>query len=273
MTVQTAPVNFYRKPKPFDRDKALSEWARRHPGSLERAARLPHLAARRHHDTDPRGYFQTQLTHVLLDRMQGLPIVNASLDVDVLPFEAVQVRDVTQVREPVDLDVWFGLAVTPWSVQAVLAARNEASILEMPAGTKRDIELEGGVFTFIVTEDSLLGHCAMCSLKSPVFEFTDGETARAFALACASLMTGRQPIVEESEVENPKLSPQSAAPAPQPSRPAVAKTAGKTTPATQSGHAAQDAAGTAGRAAQEDRATEPAGGRRAFFRRLAGRGN
>ena len=158
------------------------------------------------HENQPQDYFQTQLTRVLFERMQGLPIVNTRLVPEVLPFQRLVAKDVTDAKHSKEINVWLGIAVTPWSVQAVIVAADCESVFETKAGTKLDIELEGGIFTFIVTDDTLLGKCAMCSLKSPVFEFSDQATVRAFGLACASLLTGKEALVEEPEIENPKLS-------------------------------------------------------------------
>lgn len=203
---QTAPVTLYRRPKAFDRSQAMNTFEALHPEFVQKAKNLPCLAPMSVHETQPQDYFQTQLTRVLFERMQGLPIVNSRLVVEVLPFQKQVVKDLTEAKHPKELNVWLGITITPWSVQAVIVAGDSSSLFEHTAGTKRDIELTGGVFTFIVTDDTLLGKCAMCSLKSPVFEFSDQATIRAFGLACASLLAGKETIREESEIENPKLS-------------------------------------------------------------------
>lgn len=203
--VQVAPVTLHRKPKAFDRSEAQNTFETLHPEFVQNARNLPVLAPLSVHEADPRDYFQTQLTRVLFERMQGLPIVNTHLVVEVLPFERIEAKDVTDTRNPKVVNLWLGVAMTPWSVQAVIVAADADSVFEHRAGVKRDIELAGGVFTFIVTDDSLLGKCAMCSLKSPVFEFADQATLRAFGLACMALLKSDDLPQEDSEIENPKL--------------------------------------------------------------------
>ena len=202
---QVAPVTLYRRPKSFDRSQAQNTFEALHPDFVQKARQLPRLTPESVHENNPQEYFQTQFTHVLFDRMQGLPIVNTRLTVEVLPFEAVLALDVTDPRNKRERRLWLGIAMTPWSVQAVIVAQDDESAFDASAGTKLNIELAGGVFTFIVTDDSLLGKCAMCSLKSPVFEFSDQATLRAFGLACLTLLKGEAPVIEESSVENPKL--------------------------------------------------------------------
>lgn len=205
--MQVAPVTLVKRPKAFDRSQAQATYETLHPEFVKAAGTPTALEPRAVFEVSPQPYFQTQLTRVLFDRMQGLPIVNTKLVVDVLPFEKLMVNDVTDPKLPVEIEVWLGMTVTPWSVQAVVAAADKESVFGAGAGGKIDLELPGGVFTFIVTDDNLLGKCAMLSLKSPVFEFSDQATARAFALACDALIKGREAIPEESEVENPKLTP------------------------------------------------------------------
>lgn len=203
---QIAPVTLHRRPKAFDRSQAMNAFEALHPEFVQKAKNLPKLQPLSVHENQPQDYFQTQLTRVLFERMQGLPIVNTRLVVEVLPFQKLVAKDVTDAKHPKEIYLWLGIAITPWSVQAVIVAADCESVFEAKAGAKLDIELEGGVFTFIVTDDTLLGKCAMCSLKSPVFEFSDQATVRAFGLACASLLTGEEALVEEPEIENPKLS-------------------------------------------------------------------
>lgn len=205
--MQVAPVTLVKRPKAFDRSEAQATYETLHPEFVKAAGTLTALEPQAVFEVSPQTYFQTQLTRVLFDRMQGLPIVNTKLVVDVLPFEKLTVKDVTDAKLAVELDVWLGMTVTPWSVQAVVVAADKESVFEAGAGAKVNLELLGGVFTFIVTDDNLLGKCAMLSLKSPVFDFSDQATARAFALACDALLKGREAIPEETEVENPKLTP------------------------------------------------------------------
>ena len=195
-----SPVQFYRRPKPFDRDAASREYEDKHPEFREVAQEAEALDAEAAglvvHADNPAAYFTTRFGWIHARRMQGLPIINTNLAVKALPFE--KVGDGPQA-------VWLGVVVTPWSVQAIVAPAPETDWAYAPPGTGVDETLPGGDFAFVACEDPLLGQYRMCSLKSPVFEFSDQQTAEAFAMACLALMLGRHPVVEEPEVPGPNL--------------------------------------------------------------------
>lgn len=195
-----SPVNFYRRPKPFDRDAASREYEDKHPefrDVTEQAQTLDTEAAGLVvHADNPAAFFTTRFGWIHARRMQGLPIINTNLAVRALPFE--------KIGRGSDA-FWFGVVVTPWSVQAVVVPAPETDWAYAPPGTGVDEALPGGDFAFVACEDPLLGQYRMCSLKSPVFEFSDQETAEAFALACLNLMLGRHPVIDEPETPGPNL--------------------------------------------------------------------
>lgn len=194
-----SPVRFYKKPKPFDRDAAAREYAERHPEfeQIEKEAMsAKDVASYVVHADNPEAFFTTRFAWVHARRMQGLPIINTALSVRAMGFEQI---------ESDSGPIWLGVVVTPWSVQAILAPTPQTDWAYAPAGSGIDEELPGGDFSFVACEDPLLGQYRMCSLKSPVFDFSDQQTAEAFALACLQLMLGRHPIVQEPEVQNPNL--------------------------------------------------------------------
>lgn len=201
--IAPAPVSFLRRPKPFDREAAMRAYEKEHPEALE--ARMQALK-NRHAGTnlkifssDPQRFFEAGFTEILATRMVGLPIVNAKLSVAATPFVRIHV-DQTQA--------WIGVVVTPWAVMAILAPALREGWRFVPAGGIEEIELAAGTFRFVACADSILGHYRSLSLKSPVFEFQDMASAKAFAQTCLNLLIGREELREQAEPENPILSPQ-----------------------------------------------------------------
>lgn len=200
-TVVEAPVTLISRPKAFDRDKAARAYEKEHPEFAElrmKAMRARHAGTHlRVFQNEPSHFFVNGMNEILATRMQGLPIVNPKLAVRARPF----VKTTLENGAP----VWFGVIVTPWSVQGILAPAQREGWKFVPAGAVDDVELEGGVFRFMSCADSTLGHYRMCSLKSPVFDFADQATADAFADACLELMLGRRQLPEASEDESVPL--------------------------------------------------------------------
>ena len=207
--VPTAPVTFVRKPKPFDREAAMRAYEREHPEAVEtrmRALRERHAGTSlRIFPSDPKKFFEAGFSKILATRMAGLPIVNTALAVAATEFVRIRIDD-TQA--------WLGVVVTPWAVMGILAPATREGWRFIPAGGFEEIELAAGTFRFIACADAILGHYRSLSLKSPVFEFQDMASAKAFADACLNLLLGRQTLEEEPEEQNPTLSPKEPEPEP-----------------------------------------------------------
>ena len=200
--VPAAPVTFVRRPKPFDRDAAMRAYEKEHPEALQ--SRM-HALKVRHAGThlrvfadNPRRFFEDGFREILSTRMAGLPILNPKLVVSATDFVRIGIDDA---------QAWIGVVVTPWAVMAVLAPARREGWRFIAAGGFEEIELAAGDFRFVACADSILGHYRSLSLKSPVFEFQDMASARAFADACLNLLLGRQQLQEEPEAQNPTLSP------------------------------------------------------------------
>lgn len=207
--VPPAPVTFLRKPKPFDRAAAVREYEKQHPEAFEnrmRALQSRHLGTNlKVFNANPGKFFETGFNEILVTRMAGLPIVNKALTVSSTEFVRIAIDD-TQA--------WFGVVVTPWSVMAILAPASRDGWRFIPAGGFDEIELAAGVFRFIACADKTLGHYRSLSLKSPVFEFQDMASAKAFADTCLNLLLGREKLEVTPDPVNPTLSVKDPAPAP-----------------------------------------------------------
>ena len=101
-------------------------------------------------------------------RMRGLPIVNPALDVEAVGFARWEGR-------------WLGVLVTPWCVNLVLCPDDPSAWRPLAAGAKRRYRFPAGEYEFVGAHDAALGEYQVCSLFSPVHEFTDHATARLLA--------------------------------------------------------------------------------------------
>lgn len=201
--VAPAPISFLRRPKPFDREAAMRAYEKEHPEALQtrmQALRSRHAGTSlKIFPSDPQRFFEAGFTEILATRMAGLPIVNTKLSVAATPFVRILI-DQTQA--------WIGVVVTPWAVMAILAPAAREGWSFVPAGGIEEIELAAGTFRFVACADNILGHYRSLSLKSPVFEFQDMASAKAFAQTCLNLLLGREELQEDSEPESPILSQQ-----------------------------------------------------------------
>lgn len=200
--VAPAPVTFWRKPKPFDREAARREYEKEHPEAFEnrmKALRTRHAGTQlKVFKDNPRAFFVSGFQEILATRMAGLPIVNTALSVWATDFVRIEIDEGK---------AWFGVVVTPWAVMAILTPASREGWRFIAAGGFEEIELAAGDFRFIACADDILGHYRSLSLQSPVFEFRDMASARAFADTCLNVLLGREELKEEAEEQNPLLTP------------------------------------------------------------------
>lgn len=101
-------------------------------------------------------------------RMTDVPLLNPRLDVEAFGFRATPVGCV-------------GILITPWFINLVRLPRPGAAgspAQEEAVGRKTLHLFPAGRFEFIISHEPELGPFEMCSLFSPVLEFTTQETAR-----------------------------------------------------------------------------------------------
>lgn len=117
------------------------------------------------------------------ERMTGVPILNPALAVAAIG------------AQPWGED-WLAILVTPWCMNILLlpgAPENPGWSGLKPGATARRA-LPSGEYSFILGEEPALGRFLMCSLFSPMLQFTDQAAALATAeAALAELMT---PVVK-----------------------------------------------------------------------------
>lgn len=116
----------------------------------------------------PADFFTDGMREIERTRMAGLPVLNPRLAVRAVEFR----------RWGND---WLGVLVTPWSIVALYACGSREGWVDVPPGRERLIELPAGDFPFVSMDDPVLGRFLLLSLKSPVLDVGDQETADAIA--------------------------------------------------------------------------------------------
>ena len=122
-------------------------------------------------------------------RMEGVPILNPAL--------RVKARGLREWQS-----FWLTALITPWFLNLMLLPRQEGAdddATALPVGAKRFFAFPAGSFEFIRGREAALGGYWMCSLFSPVLEFTDQAAAEATAdAALQELFTADE---EETDAE------------------------------------------------------------------------
>ena len=119
-------------------------------------------------------------------RMAGVPILNPALRV-----KAVGLRDWQGFR--------LAVLVTPWFLNLMLLPRQAEEGVRV--GSKRSFVFPAGAFEFLHGWEEALGGYWLCSLFSPVLEFTDQEAAEATAAAALEeLFTAEEDDAAEAEM-------------------------------------------------------------------------
>ena len=113
---------------------------------------------------------ETHFQHVYLRAMADVPICNKALSVASVGFRPWR-------------DQAFGIVVTPWFMNIVLAPLSGAAPITGASGATRSIALPCGKVDFLLAELDGFGRLLMCSLFSPMDDFVDQEAALASAQA------------------------------------------------------------------------------------------
>lgn len=113
------------------------------------------------------------------ERMQGLPLINPALRVKAVGFRQ-----------------WhghcLGVLITPWFMNLMLLPSEGDDWQQLNIGDKQLHQLPSGPYEFILGEEAGIGRYQMCSLFSPVFEFSDQETAETTAEAAMEALMNEE---------------------------------------------------------------------------------
>ena len=134
----------------------------------------------------PAEFFGEGLRQIEKTRMAGLPILNPKL----------VVRSAGWRRWGND---WIGVVTTPWAVLGIYACGSREGWVDVPADRTRIIELPAGDFPFRAVEDPILGRCLFLSLKSPLLDVGDQETADLIGKITLDTLFKAQSIPEDDE--------------------------------------------------------------------------
>lgn len=134
----------------------------------------------------PAEFFDEGLRQIEKTRMAGLPILNTKL----------VVRSAGWRRWGND---WIGVVTTPWAVLGIYACGSREGWVDVPADRTRIIELPAGDFPFRAVEDPILGRCLFLSLKSPLLDVGDQETADLIGKITLDTLFKAQSIPEDDE--------------------------------------------------------------------------
>ncbi|MCG7873948.1 MAG: [NiFe]-hydrogenase assembly chaperone HybE [Candidatus Thiodiazotropha lotti] len=107
---------------------------------------------------------EVQFRNIEQQRMQGLPLLNPALQVEAVGFRQWQ-------------DLCLGVLITPWFMNLMLIPHEGDSWREKRIGDKQTHLFPSGPYEFILGEEEGIGRYQMCSLFSPMFEFSDQQTA------------------------------------------------------------------------------------------------
>ncbi|MCU7931881.1 MAG: [NiFe]-hydrogenase assembly chaperone HybE [Candidatus Thiodiazotropha sp. (ex Codakia rugifera)] len=113
---------------------------------------------------------ELQFRTIEKQRMQGLPLINKALQVEAVGFCEWN-------------GCCLGVLITPWFMNLMLLADEGDAWSDRQIGDKQLHQLPSGPYEFIVGEEEGIGRYQMCSLFSPMFEFSDQATAVAAAEA------------------------------------------------------------------------------------------
>jgi [NiFe] hydrogenase assembly HybE family chaperone len=101
--------------------------------------------------------------------MRDVPICNGALEVEAIGFREFS-------------GYVLGVMITPWFLSLAATESQQSDAPRLQVGDLR-LRFPAGAVDFLVSELDGFGTLASCSLFSPMFDFTDQETARAAAKA------------------------------------------------------------------------------------------
>lgn len=133
-------------------------------------------------------------THIAATRMQGLPLVNQALQVEAIGFEAV----VDVAADGAEMLAGVGILLTPWFMNLIWLPLQGADVLAV--GDTRVHRIGVTDFVFIGANDDRAGVYEMCSLFSPMFEFSGQLAARETGLQALAL-------VRRTDIAEPAAAP------------------------------------------------------------------
>ena len=114
--------------------------------------------------SNPTNRLQAVFENIAITRMVDVPILNPALHVETVGFREWEGR-------------WVGVLLTPWMINLVLMPGEDAPLEPLLLDEKKTWHFPSGSYQFMGLNEPELGTCHICSLISPVTEFSTHEDA------------------------------------------------------------------------------------------------
>jgi [NiFe] hydrogenase assembly HybE family chaperone len=126
--------------------------------------------------------FESTFRQIAATRMQGVPVLHPTLDVQAVGFKA-------EADE-----AWaLGVLVTPWFMNLLRLPLQVDAATPLAVGVSAPRDIGAYRFDFIGAHEAALGGYEASSLFSPMFAFADQDAAVATAQEVLALLRARQP--------------------------------------------------------------------------------
>lgn len=135
---------------------------------------------------------QQTFNTILVDSMQGIPILNPNIRVQALGFHEHEGRI-------------LGIIITPWLMNVVLLPAEGEDWSHMELGDKRPHEFHGRTYKFMLNEYDGIGLCQTHSLYSPMRAFATHEQAVKVAQEFLDDLKVERELTEEELVDEELL--------------------------------------------------------------------
>ena len=111
-------------------------------------------------------------THIQIERMKDVPIINAKLSVKAIDFQNWE-------------NYYLGILITPWFMNLLLLPSDNTTVSddEFTIGQEIPHIFPSGRYTFVAAYEEAIGSYQSCSLFSPMFEFENQEAVELTAKA------------------------------------------------------------------------------------------
>ena len=122
--------------------------------------------------------------------MLGLPILNPGLEIEAVGFKQFH-------------GLWLGILITPWFMNLVLLSGTEPCPI-LAEGESQSWKFPGGTLKFDSSFEAEIGKYQVCSLFSPMGQFTSQEEARDAAqtilqsLFTETVQVEAEPVVKKA---------------------------------------------------------------------------
>jgi [NiFe] hydrogenase assembly HybE family chaperone len=127
------------------------------------------------HADDPSARLEACFARIERERMQGVPLLNPALHVQVAAVERWDGQ-------------WLATLVTPWFLNLVLLPGDAGRWRTAPEGTRVYHRFAAGELAFLGSEEPELGAFQACSLISPMGQFAAQAAAVATARAALQML-------------------------------------------------------------------------------------